>query len=45
MDAFRDLWTVGTWWIVFLVALAFGLAGATGVLDRIERPLSRGRDQ
>ena len=41
MDAFVDLWRVGTWWVVFLVSAAVGLAGATGLLDRLEAPLER----
>ncbi len=41
MDAFTKIWTVGTWWLVFLVSAALGAAGATGLLDRLETPLER----
>ena len=38
MDAFTDVWRDGTWWLVFLVVLLLGLAGATGLLDRLAPP-------
>ena len=45
MDAFTDIWTDGTWWIVFVVIVVFGLAGATGLLDRLEAPLEQRRSE
>jgi hypothetical protein len=41
MDAYIDIWSDRTWWVVFVVSLAIGLAGALGVLDRAEAPLER----
>ncbi len=41
MDAFKDIWSNGTWWIVFPVIVILGLAGATGLLDRLQPPLER----
>lgn len=41
MDPYIDIWSDGTWWVVFAVSLAIGLAGALGLLDQAEAPLER----
>jgi uncharacterized membrane protein len=41
MDAYADIWSDATWWIVFVVIAIVGLAGALGLLDRLQRPLER----
>lgn len=38
MDPYADIWTDGTWWLVFIVSLVIGLAGAVGLLDRAQAP-------
>ena len=41
MEAYGDLWKDQLWWVIFVIATLIGLAGATGVLDRLEGPLLR----
>ena len=38
MDPYIDIWSDRTWWVVVVVSLAIGLAGALGLLDRAGAP-------